>query len=392
MYYVCIGLLALTVHCIINLEYINPNRNKKIPASMERYRLFLITVAVFYFSDSFWGLFTQLHWRALAYLNTLMFFMSMVVSVLFWTRFVISYLGRKDKFNFVLTTAAWAIFFFEIVTLIINLFKPVVFYYDQDGEYHTGVVRSITLYAQLALYFLTALYSLKEETEVEGRSKVHHKSIGVSALVMALFVLLQALIPLMPLYSMGCLIATCIIHTYVVMDEKTEQSKALGSVKQIAYKDPLTGLKSARAYQEAKENFNQKISGLQLKELGVIVLDLNGLKQVNDNLGHEEGDRYIKEGSAMICKQFQHSPVYRIGGDEFVVLLEGDDYRQRITLLDEFNKQMEENAKTGGIVISSGLDVFRPGRDIDFNSIFERADQRMYERKKALKAMEPRIA
>ena len=102
---------------------------------------------------------------------------------------------------------------------------------------------------------------------------------------------------------------------------------------------------------------------------------------------HEEGDKYIQAGSELICNQFQHSPVYRIGGDEFVVILEGEDYRARLELLSAFDHQMEENQKAGIVTVSSGLDTFRPGRDIDFNSIFERADQRMYERKKYLKSL-----
>ena len=60
---------------------------------------------------------------------------------------------------------------------------------------------------------------------------------------------------------------------------------------------------------------------------------------------------------------------------------------QRKALLEDFDQKMEANNREGKIVISTGLDVFRPGRDINYDSIFERADQRMYERKKSLKAM-----
>ena len=387
MYYASIGLLSLVILCIINLEYLKPVKSRKFTVSEERYRLFLYSVAVFLVSDFLWGTLTGSKIIVLAYIGTLLFFISMVTSVLLWTRFVIAYLGRKGRFAIILTASGWLIFISEIGALLVNLLIPIVFEYTSSGEYKTGIVRFITLFAQLSLYLITSAYTMMEAYKADGNAELHHRTIGISGLVMAGFIALQAFYPNMPFYSMGCLIATCIIHTFVVQGEKYEHKKELGSAKQIAYRDPLTGVKSARAYQEAKELIDQRISSLQLKELGVIVFDLNNLKQINDNLGHEAGDKYIKDGGDLICNQFQHSPVYRIGGDEFVVLLEGEDYMQRKALLEDFDQKMEANNREGKIVISTGLDIFRPGRDINYDSIFERADQRMYERKKSLKAM-----
>ena len=387
MYYASVDLLALTLHCIINLNYLRPNHSGRIPPSMERYRVYLYSIAVFYLTDMLWGTLTDKHIIPLAYLDTLVFFMMMVWSVLLWTRFVVAYLGRKDTFGLVITIGGWGIFVFQIIALLINIVKPVFFYYDSEGVYHTGPVRLITLFTQFALYLATAAYTLTVADKADGRVKLHHWSIGISGLVTTVFIALQALNPMIPYYAVGCLIGSCIIHTYVVQDEKSEHQRSLVSAKEIAYRDPLTGVKSKRAYQEDKSKIDHRISTLQLMELGVIVFDVNDLKKVNDNLGHEEGDKYIVEGCSLICSQFQHSPVYRIGGDEFVVILEGEDYKDRINLLNDFDRQMEENRDAGKIVISTGLDIFRPGRDINFNSVFERADQRMYERKRALKGL-----
>ena len=392
MYYASIGLLSLVLHCIINLEYLRPLGSRKLSASMDRYRQFLFSLGVFYIADFTWGSIDPARGLFLPYLSTLVFFISMSVSVLLWTRFVISYLGRSGRFSIVVALSGWFIFIFTIISLLINFLVPIVFSYSADGEYSTGFVRFIMLFAQLALYLITSGYSLTVAIKTKGKTEIHHRTIGVSGLVMGCFIAMQALYPYMPYYSMGSLVATCIIHTFVVQAEKNEQRLAIGSAKQIAYKDPLTGVKSARAYSEAKEHIDQKISSLQLKELGVIVCDLNNLKQINDNLGHEAGDSYIKTGGELICAQFQHSPVYRIGGDEFVVLLEGEDYKQRQSLIEEFERKMEENNRKGLVVISTGLDIYRPGRDICFDSIFERADQRMYERKKSLKSMNVKSA
>lgn len=83
---------------------------------------------------------------------------------------------------------------------------------------------------------------------------------------------------------------------------------------------------------------------------------------------------------------FKRSPVFRIGGDEFVVLLEGLDYDDRTALLNSFDRQMDNNMKNGLVSVSGGMSEYIPGSDSDFNDIFERADHRMYARKKAMKA------
>lgn len=387
MFYAIIGLLALVLHCLINIEYLMPGNASKLSSAMQRYRAFFISVIVFYVADVTWGIFTEWKLISLAYFGAILFFMAMAWSVLRWTRFVVEYLGRNDRFSTMLTYGGWAIFIFEILALFINLVKPVVFGFNDSGEYITGPLRMVTLVAQSLLFLSTSLFTLRVSNKLEGVVKIKHASIGISGLIMAAFALFQAMEPIIPFYSMGCIIAGTIVHTFVVQGEKLYHVKELGSAKQIAYRDPLTGVKNKQAFQEMKADVDMRIDTLELKELGIIVFDVNGLKQINDNLGHEEGDKFIIKGCELICKMFQHSAVYRIGGDEFVAVLEGDDYTRRTQLMDEFDNMMIEHVRTGQVVVSAGLDVFRAGRDSNFNSIFERADQRMYERKKYLKSL-----
>ncbi len=169
------------------------------------------------------------------------------------------------------------------------------------------------------------------------------------------------------------------------LQREHEQEQELGSARHLAYTDPLTGVKNKHAYLEAVERINKGVEEGSITEFGVIVFDINGLKKINDTLGHEEGDNYIKEGCAHICGKFCHSPVFRIGGDEFVVLLEGSDYARRDTLLGEFDREVEENRGTRSAVVSTGLDIYDPAKDDGFKPVFERADKKMYERKIYLK-------
>ena len=163
------------------------------------------------------------------------------------------------------------------------------------------------------------------------------------------------------------------------------QKEQLQSAMKMVNTDPLTGVKSKHAYLDAEEHMNRRIEDGSVSEFGVAVFDLNGLKEINDSRGHEAGDIAIKEACNLICTFFKHSPVYRIGGDEFVAILEGADYVNREELLDRFEKQMAENAKQGKTVVAFGCSLYNPLQDKSVSAIFERADEIMYHRKTMMK-------
>ncbi|MDO4405311.1 MAG: GGDEF domain-containing protein, partial [Atopobiaceae bacterium] len=170
--------------------------------------------------------------------------------------------------------------------------------------------------------------------------------------------------------------------------EKSEQ--ALSEVKQIAYTDALTGVKSKFAYTEKEAELDQAIREGSVSDLAVVVCDVNGLKYVNDTYGHAAGDEYLCAACKLICEMYDHSPVYRIGGDEFVILVQGDDYERREQIFAEFNKRVEENIAQGRAVVSAGMADFEP-HDEQLYVVFHRADQRMYERKARLKELGARV-
>lgn len=89
--------------------------------------------------------------------------------------------------------------------------------------------------------------------------------------------------------------------------------------------------------------------------------------------------------SELICSYFKHSPVYRIGGDEFVVIPNGTDYDELEDKLTQINQIIEQNRETGKVVIAIGKAEFDASEDKAVNDVFERADAAMYARKKQLK-------
>ena len=92
----------------------------------------------------------------------------------------------------------------------------------------------------------------------------------------------------------------------------------------------------------------------------------------------------------MLCRLFQHSPVYRTGGDEFIVILQNADYENRFPLLEQLNQMVEENISTEGVVISAGMAELTPEDDY-VEDVFKRADHLMYVRKQQLKEMGARM-
>ena len=168
--------------------------------------------------------------------------------------------------------------------------------------------------------------------------------------------------------------------------QEQEYARNLSAARRMATIDSLTGIKNKHAYAQWEEKINEKIGGGAQEPFAVVVCDVNNLKAVNDLYGHKEGDACIRNACAKICKVFDHSPVFRIGGDEFVVLLSGDDYSRREALMEQINAVPEDRTQIRiGATIASGMAEYDKYRHYSLLSVFEEADKAMYERKQALK-------
>lgn len=160
---------------------------------------------------------------------------------------------------------------------------------------------------------------------------------------------------------------------------------ALGNAMDMANKDALTKVKNKHAYSHAVAEMDEDITGHRSKEFAIAVLDINGLKNINDTRGHRVGDEYIKSCCRIICTTFKHSPVFRIGGDEFAVILTGEDYENRQTLSDSFKSIMQSNAQRELATLAIGIAAYDRNMDTSVATVFERADNAMYENKKIYK-------
>jgi len=154
---------------------------------------------------------------------------------------------------------------------------------------------------------------------------------------------------------------------------------------ELANTDALTGIKNRLAYERAEEKMNEEISSGKMSPFALAVFDVNNLKKTNDRFGHEAGDELIKKACHLICEAFTHSPVFRIGGDEFVAILMGADFFDREKIISRFHKNAIKNKKAKDAVVASGFADYDFNRDKKVSDVFERGDAKMYENKKKLK-------
>lgn len=170
--------------------------------------------------------------------------------------------------------------------------------------------------------------------------------------------------------------------------KEQEQIRILKMANELARRDELTGVKNKNAFNEFLKSLQRTVEQGKELHFAIVVFDLNDLKRINDTKGHAQGDEYLIRSCRMICKTFSHSPIFRIGGDEFVAVLMQKDYHARETLFDWFCQQVLEHQKNqDGPVIAAGMSEYDPKADVAVAAVLEQADALMYENKTLLKTM-----
>ncbi|MBQ7574477.1 MAG: diguanylate cyclase [Clostridia bacterium] len=170
-----------------------------------------------------------------------------------------------------------------------------------------------------------------------------------------------------------------------VEDVVRSKEQEIGAISKKAYRDSLTDVGNKEAYTDKMRELDEGISEGKT-EFAIVMLDINILKTVNDTYGHKAGDLYIKGCCGIFSEAFNNSPIYRIGGDEFVAVLTAEDYQNRFTKLDTMSKKFARTEKDNSVdpwlrfSASAGMAEFTP-EDKTAEAVFERADRLMYENK-----------
>ena len=163
-------------------------------------------------------------------------------------------------------------------------------------------------------------------------------------------------------------------------------------LKDLAYGDALTAVRNKGAFDIVIKHLQEKLDDPTEEEpaFAVCFFDCNNLKEINDEFGHEKGDLYLKRACKTICQVFAHSPVFRVGGDEFAALLQNSEYDQRDELLETFDERCFDlramaAAPWDSIDVARGMAVYDPAAQETVADVVRRADELMYENKRASK-------
>lgn len=173
--------------------------------------------------------------------------------------------------------------------------------------------------------------------------------------------------------------------------ELTDAQEKIRAANELANKDALTGIRNKTAYDLEVKRIEDRIR-VGENRFGIAIVDLNFLKKINDTYGHEKGNLSIIKLCFVVCHIFQHSPVFRIGGDEFAIILYNEDYDNYKDLIDEFFRQQEQMQNDPSldpwnkISAAVGVSFFDPATDTSLIDVFKRADADMYDCKKRMKA------
>ena len=179
-----------------------------------------------------------------------------------------------------------------------------------------------------------------------------------------------------------------LIDTKVALKETEDKANTLQA---LATKDSLTGIRNKTAYDHEVVKLEEDLAD-GFNEFGLAMVDLNFLKRTNDTYGHEKGNISIRRLCMLVCEIFEHSPVFRIGGDEFIVILKNRDYRNVDSLITDFNNHLADVQKDDSLQpweqISAAIGYAKFDKKIDstVEDVFKRADKAMYDRKVEMKA------
>lgn len=193
--------------------------------------------------------------------------------------------------------------------------------------------------------------------------------------------------------SLGRGLVTMITEIDNYIQKLTQTRAEVQAMTELANRDALTGIRNKTAYDAEIRNLQFEVESGTINQYGIIVVDLNFLKRINDNYGHDKGNIAIKKICMITCKIFAHSPVFRIGGDEFVVILKGNDFEHRDALMADFKNTVNDIYNDTSlehwerVSASIGCALYDPNVDGNVENVFKRADEAMYQNKKEMKAI-----
>ena len=172
----------------------------------------------------------------------------------------------------------------------------------------------------------------------------------------------------------------------ILIRDITAKKNYQQKLEYLAYHDPLTGLSNRRYFTE-QINSVFKQAHKENKKLGIMYIDIDKFKMINDSFGHEIGDQFLKQFAILLKENVREADILcRIGGDEFLVLLNGlKDMNDAALIASKLNKESQKPVMISNHKIeassSIGIALF-PQHGIDSMTLIQRSDEALYKAKK----------
>ena len=232
--YSAIAFVAMGIHLIINSNH-GPDRVVVAVRGSREYRMFLNAIFAYYIVDVGWGVFAGLGWTKVLYIDTMLYYIAIAMSILMSCRYFSVYLDLDKWKARMLVWFGYALLSLYVVLLTANVFNGCLFIFDEQGRYAPGFLRALIFYPLAAMSVLMAIFAF-----VKSRRSPHHsvRRQNVVAFLfcvtMAVAIVLQIIWPLWPYYALGCLVGNCFFHVFAIEDEREELRKAVIEREQTA--------------------------------------------------------------------------------------------------------------------------------------------------------------
>ncbi|MBO4800154.1 MAG: diguanylate cyclase, partial [Lachnospiraceae bacterium] len=245
MYYSAIGILAVIILLIENLDVLINRRGAFGAKEWKMYRFFLFSVLVYYITDIIWGVLEYFKLAQALYIDTSIYFIATAAGFLFWSMFVVNYLSEIEGigrgFLYICNGAAAVV----ILISITNIFNPILFTVDENCVYEALWARYVVLAIQIVTLILVSVYTLSANSRkqnTEGKIQ-RYRIIGLCGFIMAIFLFGQVWFPYLPLYSVAYMLGTSMLHSFVIRAEKEEyRLKLVEASKSETYRQALAAL------------------------------------------------------------------------------------------------------------------------------------------------------
>ena len=245
MYYSAIGILAVLVLFIVNHDILVGRRASFDRPAWKMYRKFLFVVFLYYITDIFWGFFESRKLVVPLFADTTLYYIAMAAGILYWAGFTVAYSEEKNSFGRFIRIACNVLALLIAVLSVVNVFTPILFTVSADCVYEALPLRYVCLGAQILLLLLISVYAFAYTRRQKAGSAKRQRFLILASfgLIMTVFLTIQLWFPYLPLYTVAYMLATSMLHSFVVNDEKEEYRQELAEARHVTeLKETMTSL------------------------------------------------------------------------------------------------------------------------------------------------------